>query len=105
MPTPHRTAGVAGGEQKEDAIKLIVCIGGGDHLQAINQQAKISFAGLRNIMPQNHKCKHPTGPQGGKAGIRKKMQSSLLCALVGGRPPASHQPANQDMFDCHRTEC
>ena len=31
------------GKQKEDAVKLVVCIGGGDHLQAINKQAKTSL--------------------------------------------------------------
>ena len=49
-----------GGKQKEDAVKLVVCMGGGDYLQAINQQAKICVS--PNRMLENHKCQHHPAP-------------------------------------------
>ena len=44
MLSLDRTTGEErGGKQKEDAVKLVVCVGGCDHLQAISQQAKASL--------------------------------------------------------------
>ena len=73
---PARPQGSRGGKQKADAVKLVVCIGGGDHLQAINQQTKTSL----NRLLENHKCQHRTGPQGGREG---KTEVQSVCALVG----------------------
>ena len=60
---PTGPPGGRGGKQKEHAVKLVVCIGGGGHAQAINRQAKTCFDCHRNKMLENHDCQHPTGPQ------------------------------------------
>ena len=79
MTAPHRTkrGGRGGG-----TVKLVVCIRGGDNLQAINQQTKIFFYCHQDRMLKHHKCHYPTGPRG-EGGNTKKAQSSLSCALVG----------------------
>ena len=72
----HR--GERGGKQKEDAVKLVMCIGGGDHLQA---KTSLFVTEQNAREPQVPAPNRTTG--GERRGNRKMMQSSLLCALVG----------------------
>ena len=65
---PARPQGGRGGKQKADAVKLVVCIGGGDHVQAINQQTKTSLIVTEQIArePQVPAPHRTTGGKGGE---------------------------------------
>ena len=69
---------------------LLCALVGGDHLQAINQQTKISFDCHQNRMLKNHKCQHPTQGGGGK---QKEGAVKLVVCIGGG---GHVQPANQN---------
>ena len=72
------------GRQKEDPLKLVVCIGGGDHLQAINQQTKTSLMVTETEYWRTTSASTPQAHGGERGGNRKKIQVKPVVCVGGG---------------------